>query len=119
MWFELWVAEFDLAAAGQEDAEEDVIGVGRELGGDLMPGPVAGSGDGGEVVGGILSGWLPWRGPIAGDAEQQSGAVGDAGDAQVAAEGDGAVLLRPLRPGRCDRPARGYADSSGIYQTNT
>ena len=50
MWFELRVAEFDLAAAIQEDAEEDVIGVGRDLGGDLMPGPVAGSGGEGEVV---------------------------------------------------------------------
>src|SRR5580704_16562468 len=33
IWFELRVAEFDLAAAVQEDAEEDVIGIGRDLGG--------------------------------------------------------------------------------------
>jgi hypothetical protein len=44
-WFELRVAEFDLAASVQEDAEDDVVGVGRDLGSDLIPGPVAGSGD--------------------------------------------------------------------------
>ena len=41
MWFELWVAELDLAAAVQEDAEDDEVGVGRDLGCDLVPGPVA------------------------------------------------------------------------------
>src|SRR5689334_7183074 len=55
-WFELRVAEFDLAASVQEDAEDDAGGVGRDLGSDLVPGPVAGSGDEGEVVLGIMQG---------------------------------------------------------------
>src|SRR5260370_33312859 len=94
VWFEFRVAEFDLAAAVQEDAEDDEAGVGRDLGGDLMPGPVAGSGGDGEVVGGIVpgirSGWLP---SFADDAEHQSGAVGDVGGAQGAAEDDGAAAV--------------------------
>ena len=47
------MAELDLAGAVQEEAEDDEAGVGRVLGGDLVPGPVAGSGGEGEVVGGI------------------------------------------------------------------
>jgi hypothetical protein len=50
------VAEFDLAAAVQEDAEGDADGIGRDLGGDLVAGPVAGSADKGEVVPGIVPG---------------------------------------------------------------
>jgi hypothetical protein len=96
--FEFWVAEFDLAAAVQEDAEDDEAGVGRDLGGDLMPSPVAGSGDEGEVVGGIVAGILPgcplWRGrSFSDDAEHKPGAVGDIGGAQVAVEGDGAAAV--------------------------
>src|SRR5580698_9051206 len=97
-WFELRVAEFDFAASVQEEAEDDAAGVGRDLGSDLMPGPVAGSGDEGEVVLGIMKGissvWAPLPQPsLAGDAEHQSGAAGDVGDAQVAAEGDGTVVV--------------------------
>ena len=81
MWFELRIAEFDLAGTVQEDAEDDEVGVRRDLCGDLMPGPVTRSGDEGEVVGriepGILPGWSLWRGPsFAGGTEHQSGAVG-------------------------------------------
>jgi hypothetical protein len=36
------VAEFDLAAAVQEDAGPDQVGVRRELGGDLILGPLVG-----------------------------------------------------------------------------
>ena len=88
-WGELQVAEFDLATAVKEDAEDDEGGVGRDLGGHLMPGPVSGPGDEGEVVfgivPGIVSGWplLP-RPSFADDAEHQSGAVGDVGGARVA-----------------------------------
>src|ERR1700683_657260 len=133
---ELRAAEFDLAAAVQEDAEDDKAGVGRDLGGDLMPGPVAGSGDEGEVVlrivPGILYGWSLPPPSFADDAEPQSGAV-EVGGAQVAPEGDGAaaVVVRVdllaeggesggARPGRrrpacggaapvCPRGARGVA----------
>src|ERR1022692_909647 len=91
---ELRVAEFDLAAAVQEGAEDDADGIGRDLGGDLVAGPVTGSRDGGEVVLGIVPGIRWGRSPsFAGDAEHQSGAVGDAGGAQVAAEGDGAAAV--------------------------
>src|SRR5260370_21614195 len=85
VWVELRVAEFDLAAAVQEEAEDDADGISRDLGGDLVAGPVAGSGDGGEVVLGIVPGIRWGRSPfLAGDAEHQSGAVGDVGGAQVA-----------------------------------
>jgi hypothetical protein len=47
MRFEFRVAEFDLAVAVQEDAQ-DVGGVGRDLGCDLVAGPAAGSGEGGD-----------------------------------------------------------------------
>jgi hypothetical protein len=97
MWCEFWVAEFDLAAAVQEDAEDDVGRVGRDLGDDLMPGPVAVSGDEGEVVGGIvpgiLSGWSLWRGPFFAGAEHQAGEAGDVGGAQFAAERDRATAV--------------------------
>src|SRR5580693_5121770 len=94
VWVELRVAEFDLAAAVQEDAEDDADGVGRDLDGDLVADPVAGSGDGGEVVLGIVPGIRRGRPPsLAGDAEHQSGAVGDVGGTQVAAEGDGAAAV--------------------------
>jgi hypothetical protein len=43
------VAEFDLAAAVQEDTEPDQAGVRRDLGGDLILGPRAGSGGEGDV----------------------------------------------------------------------
>jgi hypothetical protein len=80
-----------LAAAVQEDAEDDEAGAGRDLGGHLMPGPVQGSGGEGEMVGGIVSGVLPgWsrsRGlSLAVDAEHQSGELLDAGGAQVAGD---------------------------------
>src|ERR1700722_19617367 len=94
VWVEWRVAELDLAAAVQEDAEDDADGIGRDLGGDLVAGPVAGSGDGGG--GGFGVGAGVWRGrppSLAGDAEHQSGSVGDAGSAQVAAEGDGAAAV--------------------------
>src|ERR1700733_14875205 len=57
-------------------------------------GPPAGPGDGGEVVLGIVPGI--WRGrsrSVAGDAERQSGAVGEVGGAQFAAEGDGPAAV--------------------------
>jgi hypothetical protein len=55
------VAEFDLAAAVQEDAEPDQVGVRRDLGGDLTLGPLADPGAGGDVVGpGLLIG-IAWR----------------------------------------------------------
>ena len=60
---ELRVTEFDLAAAVQEDAEDDADGIGRDMGGDLVAGPVAGSGDGGEVVLGIVPGIWWGRSP--------------------------------------------------------
>src|SRR5580693_8011710 len=60
---ELRVAEFDLAAAVQEEAEDDADGIGRDLGGDLVAGPVAGSGDGGEVGLGIMPGIRWGRSP--------------------------------------------------------
>ena len=57
-----------------------------------MAGPVAGSADEGEVVLGIVPRIRWGRSPsLAGNAEHQSGAVGDVGGAQVAAEGDGAA----------------------------
>src|SRR3984957_6631086 len=92
------VAEFELTAAVQEDAERDEAGARRDLGGDLVPGPRAGSGGGGDVVGrvfpGIWAGCLGWRGPAwAGDAEDQRGAAVRLGGAQLAAEGDGAAAL--------------------------
>src|SRR5579859_2497412 len=88
------VAELDLAAAVQVDAEGDADGIGRDPGGDLVAGPVAGSGDGGEVVLGIAPGIRWRRSPsLAGDAEYQSGALGDVGAAQVAAEGDGVAAV--------------------------
>ena len=71
--FEFRVAEFDLAVAVQEDAEDDADGIGRNLGRDLVAGPVVVSGDGGEVVLGIVPGI--WRGrslSLVGDAEHQS-----------------------------------------------
>src|ERR1700722_9038907 len=93
-WFELRAAEFDLAAAVQEDAEDDADGIGRDLGGDLVAGPVAGFADGGggglRIAPGIRGGRAA---SLAGDAEHQSGAVGDVGGAQVAAEGDGAAAV--------------------------
>jgi hypothetical protein len=46
MWFVCGIAELDLAAAVQEDAEDDAGAVRRDLGCDLMPGLAAGSGDG-------------------------------------------------------------------------
>src|SRR5260370_2330662 len=42
VWVELRVAEFDLAAAVQEEAEDDADGIGRDLGGDLVAGPAPG-----------------------------------------------------------------------------
>jgi hypothetical protein len=74
------VAEFDLAAAVQEDAEPDQVGVRRDLGGDLILSPLAGSGGGGDVVGrvfpGIWAGCPGWRGPAwAAGAECQPGAA--------------------------------------------
>jgi hypothetical protein len=73
---EFRVAEFELTAAVQEDAELDQVRVRRDLGGDLILGPRAGSRRGGDVVGrvfpGIWAGFLGWRGPAwAGDAEYQ------------------------------------------------
>lgn len=60
------VAEFDLAAAVQEDAEPDQAGVRRDLGGDLVLGPRAASGGGGDVAGrvypGICAGCPGWPG---------------------------------------------------------
>jgi hypothetical protein len=50
------VAEFELTAAVQEDAERDAVGVRRDLGGDLMLGPRAGSSGEGDVVGRIFPG---------------------------------------------------------------
>lgn len=63
-----------------------------------MAGPVAGSGDEGEVVfgivSGIVSGWpLPPEPSMTDDAEHQSGVVGDVGGAQVDAEGDVAAVV--------------------------
>jgi hypothetical protein len=92
------VAEFDLAAAVEEDAEPDQVGVRRDLGGDLVLGPRAGSGGGGDVVGrvfpGIWAGCPGWRGPAwAGGAECQPGAAVGLGGAQFAAEGDGAAAV--------------------------
>src|ERR1700759_482454 len=92
------MAEFDLAAAVQEDAEPDQVGVRRDLGGDLILGPRAGPGGGGDVVGwvvpGIWTGCLGWRGPTrAGGAECQPGAAVRLGGAQFAAEGDGAAVV--------------------------
>jgi hypothetical protein len=92
------VAKFDLTAAVQEDAERDQVGVRRDLGGDLILGPRAGSSTGGDVVGrvfpGIWAGWLQWRGPAwAADAEHQPGAAVRRGGAQFAAEGDGASAV--------------------------
>ena len=74
------MAEFELTAAVQEDAERDEVGVRRDLGGDFILGPRAGSRGGGDVVGrvfpGIWAGCLGWRGLAwAGDAEYQQGAV--------------------------------------------
>jgi hypothetical protein len=68
------VAEFELTAAVQEDAERDQVGVRRDLGGDLILGPLAGSRGEVEVVDrifpGIWSRWLQWPGMAwAGDAE--------------------------------------------------
>src|SRR5260370_27374343 len=63
VWVELRVAEFDLAAAVQEEAEDDADGIGRDLGGDLVAGAVGGFGGGG---GGVVraSPRGPWgRGP--------------------------------------------------------
>src|ERR1700678_4294503 len=61
------VAEFELTAAVQEDAERDEVGVRRDLGGDLVLGPGAGSRGGRDVVGrvfpGIWTGCLGCRGP--------------------------------------------------------
>ncbi len=84
--------------AGQEDAEPDEVGVRRDLGGDLIPGPRAGSRGEVEVVDrvfpGIWAGWLQWPGVAwAGDAEYQSGAAVRLGSAQFAAEGDGAAAI--------------------------
>lgn len=50
------MAEFDLAAAVQEDAEPDQVGVRRDLGGDFVLGPCAGSGGGCDVVWDAASG---------------------------------------------------------------
>jgi len=74
------MAEFELTAAVQEDAERDEAGVRRDLGGDLIPGPRAGSNGGGDVVGrvvpGTWAGCLGWRGPAwAVEAEYQPGAA--------------------------------------------
>ena len=119
------VAEFDLAAAVQEDAEDDADGIGRGLGGDLVAGPVAGSGDGGEVVLGIVPGIRWGRSPsLAGDAEHQSGAVGDVGGAQVAAEGDRAAAvvvgsiswLRKANPAGSGTAAARIARPSSVVQ---
>jgi hypothetical protein len=98
VWFELRVAEFDLAAAVQEDAEPDHVGVSRDLGGDLILGPRAGSGGVGDVVGrvfpGIWSGCLGWCGLAwAGAAEGEPGAAVGPGGAQFGAEGDGAAAV--------------------------
>ena len=96
--FELRVAEFDLAPAVQEDAEPDQVGVRRDLGGDLVLGPRAGSGGGGDVAGrvvpGIWAGRLGWPGLAwAGGAECQPGAGVGLGGAQFGAEGDGAAAV--------------------------
>lgn len=62
-----------------------------------MQGPVAGSGDEGEVVLRIMQGissvcaLLP-QPSLARDMEHQSRAAGDVGGAQAAAEGDGAAV---------------------------
>ena len=98
MWFELRLAEFDLAAAVQEDAEPDQVGVRRDLGGDLILNPRAGSlGEGdvaGRVVPGIGAGRPGWRGPArAAGPECQPGAAVRPGGAQFAAEGDGAAAV--------------------------
>ena len=90
------MAEFELTAAVQEDAELDQVGVRRDLGSDLILGPRAGSSGGGDVVGrvfaGIWAGFLGWRGLAwAGDAEYQPSAAVRLGGAQFAAEGDGAA----------------------------
>src|ERR1700678_3566447 len=87
-----------LTAAVQEDAERDQAGVSRDLGGDLMLGPRAGSGGGGNVVSrvfpGIRAGCPRWRGPAwADDAEHQPGAAVRRRGAQFAAEGDGAAAV--------------------------
>ena len=92
------VAEFDLAGAVQEDTEPAQTGVRRDLGGDLMLGPLAGSGGEVEVVDrvipGIWASWLQWPGVAwAGDAEYQPGAAVRLGGAQFAAEGDGAAAV--------------------------
>ena len=98
VWFELRVAEFDLASAVQEDTEPDQVGVRRDLGGDLILGPRAGSGGGGDVDGrvvpGIWAGRPRWRGlALAADAERQPGAAVRRVGAQFAAEGDDATAV--------------------------
>src|ERR1700734_1938979 len=95
---EFRVAEFELTAAVEEDAERDEAGVRRDLSGDLILGPRAGSGGGGDVVGrvfpGIWAGCPGWRGPAwTGDAEYQPGAAVRLGGAQFATEGDGAATV--------------------------
>src|SRR3984885_3495880 len=91
-------AEFNLTANVQEDAELDQAGVRRDLSGDLILGPRAGSRGGGDVVGrvfpGIWAGCLGWRGPAwAGDAQYQPGAAVRLVGAQFAAEGGGAAAV--------------------------
>src|SRR5271169_5961580 len=50
---QLRVAQLDLAAGGQEDAEHDRVTVAGHPRGDLMPRPVAGVRDRGDVVIGV------------------------------------------------------------------
>src|SRR5260370_34768981 len=59
---EFRVAEFDLAAAVQEDAEDDADGIGRDLGGDLVAGAAAG-GPGGGAGGCAGAAALRWVRP--------------------------------------------------------
>src|SRR3984957_19335401 len=92
------VAELELTAADQVDAECDAAGGRRGPGCALVPGPHPGSGGGGDVVGrvfpGIWPGCLGGPGPAwAGDAEDQRGAAVRLGGAQFAAEGDGAAAV--------------------------
>ncbi len=89
---EFRVAQLDAAAAGQRDAEPDDAGVAGDGHRHLMPGPVAAGGAGQAAAAAIAQ---LGAGRVDGRAcgQIQPGVTGDAGGAQLSAEGDRAAAV--------------------------
>src|SRR5260370_1140221 len=101
---EFRVAEFDLAAAVQEDAEDDADDIGRDLGGDLVAGAVAGCrGGGGGGRGGGAGGRGGRAAPLGGGGGgprrrgggRGGGGGGRRGGATAGGWGRGGAPVRP------------------------